>query len=98
MKQVIPLKESSTDSESIEQAWKGISLVKDDQIRENSKKVDSSIDKVSGLQPQIVLDTIWEEDFDQIYLPDYVKARSTTMIFPEKVRYLMSRRATVVVN
>eukprot|EP00977_Amphora_coffeiformis_P000679 scaffold149_cov179-Amphora_coffeaeformis.AAC.2 len=71
-------------------------------VRENSEEVATSIDKVPGLLPVIVLDSIWEGEFDHIYLPDYVKARCTTMSFPEKVRYhtlsVVDRRSFVVID
>ena len=73
-------------AESIQLAWRGISCADEDQVRDNAEKVATLIEKAASLHPVIVLDSIWEGDFGQIYLPDYVKARSTTMSFPEKVR------------
>jgi hypothetical protein len=32
------------------------------------------------------LDEIWGRDLNKVSLPDYVKANSTTLTFPEKVR------------
>ena len=38
------------------------------------------------LEPSLQLDEIWRRDLESIDLPAYVKKKSTTLSFPEKVR------------
>lgn len=53
------------------------------ELQLTSSRIDPSR---TNLEPSLQLDEVWRRDLDSIDLPVYVKKKSTTLSFPEKVR------------
>ena len=52
-----------------------------DEVRSRAERAAIS----TSLEPSLPLDDIWQRDIESVDLPEYVRARSTTISFPEKV-------------